>query len=147
MATLVLFCHQMDHTWPKWGLLRRHRARAGNEIILDNQGVVKATPPKRKGVVKDQDYRDIGYHSVTTQTVDGAVDPDTGHRELAEAATYKDYQGHNKSDTLANMGDNLPMETPPPKPHDIVLHIQIMPTLVKSWIMQLRRQKLTTEVH
>ena len=40
------------------------------------------------------------------------------------------------------MGDNLPMELPPPKPHDI-LHIMI----AKSWIMQLRRQKLTAEVH
>ena len=48
---------------------RQSRARwppnAGDEIILDNQGVVKATPIKRKGVVKDQDYRDIGYHNAS----------------------------------------------------------------------------------
>ena len=42
-------------------------ASEGDEIILDNQGVVKATPVKRKGVVKDQDYRDIGYHNASTK--------------------------------------------------------------------------------
>ena len=41
-------------------------ARPGDEIVLDNQGVVKATPVPRRGVVKDQDYRDSGYRNVTT---------------------------------------------------------------------------------
>ena len=31
-------------------------ASSGEDIILDNQSVVKAKPIKRKGVVKDQDY-------------------------------------------------------------------------------------------
>ena len=38
-------------------------ARVGNEVILVRQGVVKATVTKRWGVVKDQDYRDIGYRN------------------------------------------------------------------------------------
>ena len=42
-------------------------AQPGDEIILDNQGVVKATPIPRRGVVKDQDYRDRCYHNVTTK--------------------------------------------------------------------------------
>ena len=42
-------------------------AQEGDEVILDNQGVVKATPTKRRGVVKDQDYRDISYHNASTK--------------------------------------------------------------------------------
>ena len=42
-------------------------AKEGDKIILDNQGVVKATRTKRNGVVKDLDYRDMGHHSVTTK--------------------------------------------------------------------------------
>ena len=45
------------------------------------------------------------------------------------------------------MGDNLDMDTPPPKPHDFVLQEQIMPTQAKTWILQLRRLKLMAEVH
>ena len=36
-----------------------HLAQPEDEIILDNQGMVKATRIPRKGVVKDQDYH--GY--------------------------------------------------------------------------------------
>ena len=49
-----------------------------------------------------------------------------------------DIHGNSNSHTLANTGDNLPMDLPPPNPHDIVLHGHIMPTPAKSWIMQLR---------
>ena len=48
---------------------------------------------------------------------------------IRTATTYQEYldiQGNNDSDTLANMGDNLPMELPPPKTHDIILHGHIM---------------------
>ena len=109
-------------------------AREGDEIILDNQGVVNATPMKQKGVVKDQDYRDIGYHNASP-----------GHRTLEQATTY--IQGNNHCDVLVNMGDNLPMDSQQPQPHDIVLIRQIMPTPAKAWIMQVRRQKHTAVVH
>ena len=116
--------------------------------MLDNQGVVKATPVPCRGVGKDQDYRDSGYRNVTTKNLTVRWTP--GHPDLRTATTYQDYidiQGTNESDTFANMGDNLPMDTPPPQPHDIVLHGHIMPTPAKSWILQLRRQKQTTDVH
>ena len=123
-------------------------AQPGDEIVLDNQGVIKATLVPRRGVVKDQDYRDQSYHNVTTKNLTVRWTP--GHRDLRNATTYQvhlDIQRNNDSDTLANMGDNLPMDPPPPKPHDIVLHGHIMPTPAKSWIMQLRRQKQTADVH
>ena len=81
--------------------------------MLDNQGAVKATPVPRRGVVKDQYYRDQGYRNVTTQNL--AVRSTLGHRDLSNATTYQDYvdiQGNNDSNTLANMG--LPMDMPPP---------------------------------
>ena len=40
-------------------------AQPGDKIVLDS--VVKATPVPRKGVIKDQDYRERGYHNVTTK--------------------------------------------------------------------------------
>ena len=72
------------------------------------------------------------------------------NRNLHSATTYQDYldlQGNNDSDTLTNMRDNLPMDLPAPKPHNIILHGHIMPTPAKSWIMQLGRQKQTADVH
>ena len=120
----------------------------GDEVILDNQGVVKATPMKRKGVVKDQDYRDIGYHNASTKRLTIQWTP--GHRTLEQATTYSDYKGiqvNNHSDVLANMGDNLPMDSLQTQPHDITVLGQIMPTLAKAWVMQVRRQKHTPEVH
>ena len=57
------------------------------------------------------------------------------HRELTLATAYQDYQDiqrNNESGMLANIGDNLHMDTPTPKLHDIVVHGQIMPTLAKS---------------
>ena len=123
-------------------------AKPGDDIILDNQSVVKATPIKRKGVVKDQDYRDIGYYNTSTKRLTIRWTP--GHRTLEQATTYNDYQdiqGNNHSDVLANMGDNLPMDSQQPQPHDIVIIGQIMPTPAKAWIMQVRRQKQTPEVH
>ena len=123
-------------------------AKPGDDIILDNQSVVKATPIKRKGVVKDQDYRDIGYLNSTSKRLTIRWTP--GHRNLEQATTYKDYQdiqGNNHSDVLANMGDNLPMDSQQPQPHDMVITGRIMPTPAKAWIMQVRRQKQTREVH
>ena len=123
-------------------------ARPGDDVILDNQSVVKATPIKRKGVVKDQDYHDIGYLNTSSKRPTIRWTP--GHRTLEQATTYKDYQdiqGNNHSDVLANMGDNLPMDSQQPQPHDIVITGQIMPTPAKAWIMQVRRQKQTPEVH
>ena len=123
-------------------------ASEGDEIVLDNQGVVKATPIKRNGVVKDQDYRDIGYHNAFTKRLTIRWTP--GHRTPEQATTYSDYkdiQGNNHSDVLANMGDNLPMDSQQPQPHDIVIIGQIMPTPTKAWIMQVRGQKHTPEVH
>ena len=114
-------------------------AQPGDEIVLDNQGVMKATPVPCKAVVKDQDYRDQSYHNVTTKNLTVQWTP--GHRDLHNATTYQDYvdiHGNNDSHTLANMGDNLPMDLPPLRPHNIVLHGHIMPTPAKSWIMQLR---------
>ena len=122
-------------------------AQPGDEIVHDNQGVVKATPVHR-GVVKDQDYHDSGYRNVTTKNLTVRWTP--GHRDMRNATTYQDYMdtpGNNESDALANMGDNLPMDALPPQPHDTVLHSHMMPTAAKSWIMQLRRQKQTTYVH
>ena len=123
-------------------------ASEGDEIVLDNQGVVKATFVKRKGVVKDQDYRDIGYHNASTKRLTIRWTP--GHRTLEQATTYSDYkdiQGNNHSDVLANMGDNLPMDSQQPPPHDILIIGQIMPTSAKAWIMQVRGKKHTPEVH
>ena len=79
-------------------------AREREEIIHDNQGVVKTTPLKQKGVVKDQDYRGIGYHNAPTKRVTIWWTP--GHRTLEQATTYSDYkdtQGNNYPDVLANM--------------------------------------------
>ena len=98
-------------------------AQPGDEIVLDNHGVVKATPVPRKGVVKHQDYRDPGYRNVTTKNLTVRWTP--GHHDLNNATTYQGYvdiQGKNDSDIPANMGDNLPMDMPPPQPQDIVLH-------------------------
>ena len=80
-------------------------------------------------MVKGQDYRDIGYHNASTKQLTIWWTP--GHRTLEQATTYNDYkdiQGNNHSDILANMGDNLPMDSQQPQPHDIVLVGQIMPT-------------------
>ena len=65
-------------------------ASEGDEVILDNQGEVKATPSKRKGVVKDQDYRDIGYHNTSTKQLTIRWAP--GPRTIAQATTYNDYK-------------------------------------------------------
>ena len=122
-------------------------ASEGDEVILDNQGIVKAIPIKRRGVVKDQDYRDIGYHNASTEQFTIRWTP--RHRTQEQASTYNDYkdiQGNNHSDVLANKGDNLPMDSRP-QPHDIVLVGQVMPTPAKAWIMQVRRQKHTADVH
>ena len=103
---------------------------------------------KRKGVVKDQDYRDIGHHNASTKRLTIRWTP--GHRTLEQATTYNDYkdiQGNNHSDVLANMGANLPMDSQQPQPHYIVLVGQIMPTPAKAWIMQVRRQKHTAYAH
>ena len=55
-------------------------ASAGDEIMLDNQGVVKATPMRRKGLVKDQDYRDIYRLSrILNETTHHTVDPRAPH--------------------------------------------------------------------
>ena len=119
-------------------------ASPGDDIILDNQSVVKATPIKRKGVVKDLDYRDIGYHNTSSKRLTIRWTP--GHRTLEQATTYNDYQdihGNHHSDVLANMGDSLPPDSQQPQPHDIVIIGQIMPTPAKVWIMQVRRQKQT----
>ena len=64
-------------------------AQPGDEIVLDNQGVVKATLVPRRGVVKDQDYRDQSYHSATAQNLTVRWTP--GHRDLCNATTYSDY--------------------------------------------------------
>ena len=78
---------------------------------------MKATSVPRRGVVKDQDYRDPCYHNVNTKQLTVCWTP--RHRDLRITATYHDYidiRGNNYLDTLANMGDNLPMDLPPPKP-------------------------------
>ena len=123
-------------------------ASEGDEIVLHNQGVVKGTTIKRKGVVKNQDYRDMGYHNASTKQL--TIRWTLGHCTLEQATTYssyKDIQGNNHSIVLANMGDNLPMDFQQAQPHDIVIIGQIMPTAAKAWIMQVRRQKHTPEVH
>ena len=110
--------------------------------------MAKATPIKRKGFVKDQAHRDIGYHNASTKQLTVRSTP--GHRTLEQATTfhdYKDIEGNNHSHVLANMGDNLPMDSLQPQPHDIVLVVQIMPTPAKAWIMQVRRQKHTVDIH
>ena len=65
-------------------------ASPGDDIILDNQSVVKATPIKQKGAVKDEDYRDIGYHNTSTKQLPIRWTP--GHRTLDQATTYSDYK-------------------------------------------------------
>ena len=118
-----------------------HLARPRAEIILGNQGVVKATSVPRKGVVKDHDHRDpYSYKKVTSKHLTVRWTP--GHRELHQVTTYQDYQdihGNNDLDALANMGNNLPMYIPLPKPYNIVLHGHVMPTPTKSRIMQLHQ--------
>ena len=84
-------------------------AKPGDDIILDNQSVVKATPIKRKGVVNDHDYRYIGYLNSTSKRPTIRWTP--GHRNIEQATTYKDYQDIQDSDVLANIGDNLPMDS------------------------------------
>ena len=80
-------------------------SKEGDEIILDNQRVVKATLTKWKGVVKDQDYQGIGYHQVVSKQLTLRWTP--GHGDLSRATTYKGYkdiQDNNKFDGVANMG-------------------------------------------
>ena len=111
-------------------------ATTGDNIILDNQSVVKARPIKQKVVVKDQDYRDTSYLNTSSKRLTICWTP--GHRTLEQTTTYNDYQdiqGNNHSDVLANMGDNLPMASQQAQPHDIVIIGQIMPTPAKEWIM------------
>ena len=57
--------------------------------MLNNEGLVKATPVPRRGVVKDQDYEDQGYHNVATKNLTVRWTP--GHRDLNNATTYQDY--------------------------------------------------------
>ena len=66
-------------------------AREGDEVILHNQGVVKATLTKRRGVHKDQDYRDIGYHNASTKCLTTRWTP--GHRKLEQATTTRTHKG------------------------------------------------------
>ena len=61
-----------------------HLAPLGDEFILNYQGVVKATPMPRKGMLKDQDYHDTGYNKVTHL----AVRSTPGHREPHQGTTY-----------------------------------------------------------
>ena len=129
-------------------MLASELAKSADDIILHNQSVVKATPINRKGVVKDHDCRDTGHHNASSKRLTIRWTP--GHRTLEQATTYSDYQdiqGNNHSDVLANMGDNLPVDSQQPQPHDIVIIRQIMPTPAKAWMMQVRRQKHTLEVH
>ena len=70
------------------------------------------------------------------------------HRELTQATTYHDckvMQGIGECNMLAKMGDKLPTDTPPAKPHDVVG--QIMPTPAKTGIVQLHKQKHMIGVH
>ena len=136
----------------------------GSHPVEGCSGSGTDVPPTGKRVVKEQDYRDLGYNNTTRKQLTVRWTP--GHRKLSQAMTYQDYldiNGNNTSNELANMGDNLPMEFPRPRPYNTVLHGQIMPTpvkswimqlhgqtmpsLVKSWIMQLHRQKHMAEVH
>ena len=66
-----------------------HLAQPGDEIILDNQRAVKATTVPRKGVVKDQDYRDPSYQNVTSKNLTVRWMP--RHRVLQNTTTYQDY--------------------------------------------------------
>ena len=59
-------------------------------MILNNQGVVKATPVKHKRNVKDQGHRAVGYHNVTTKHVGAWWTPT--HWGLCQANGYKDHQ-------------------------------------------------------
>ena len=54
-------------------------AREGDKIILNNQGVGNAGPMKRKGVVKDQDYRNIVCHNASTKRLTIRSTPGTAH--------------------------------------------------------------------
>ena len=70
----------------------------------------------------------MSYQNVTSKNL--TIRWMLGHRDLHNATTYQDYldiQGNNNSDTLGNMGDNLPVDLPPPKPNHIVLHGHIIP--------------------
>ena len=51
--------------------------RPRDDIILDNQSVVKATPIKRKGVVKDQDYSENRVSQHLLETTDDTMDTGT----------------------------------------------------------------------
>ena len=65
-------------------------------------------------MVKDHDYRDQGYHNVTSKNLTVRWTP--GHRDIQNATTYRGYldiSGNNDCDVLANMGDNLPMDLIP----------------------------------
>ena len=69
-------------------------ARKGDGVILDNQDGIQATPTKRRWVVKDQDYRDIGYHNTSTKCLTVRWTP--GHRKLEQAPplmTRRTYKG------------------------------------------------------
>ena len=68
-----------------------HLAQPGDEIILDNQGVVKATPVPQKGIIKDQDYHDPSYANVTSKCPTVRWTP--GHRELHQTTPYRNYHG------------------------------------------------------
>ena len=99
-------------------------------------------------MVKDQAYRDPSYENVATKNL--TLRWTRGHRKLQNTTTYQDdldIYGNNASDTLVNMGGSLPMDLPPPKPHNIVLHGHTMPSPAKSLIMQLRRQKPMADIH
>ena len=116
----------MTSLLPKWGGGRgvwtegAPHDQEGDKIILDNQGVVKATPAPWKGTVKDQEYEDIGYNSATMKHL--TVRWTHGHRELQQASKNQDYRdtvGNDHPDCLANPRYNLPANDPPPQPHDI----------------------------
>ena len=55
-------------------------AQGVQEIILNNHGVVKARPTQRKGTIKDQDYRDVGYRNMISKHL--SMRWTLGHQEL-----------------------------------------------------------------
>ena len=62
-----------------------HLAQPVDKIVLDNQGVVKATPVPRRGVIKDQDYLYQSYRNVITKNLTVRWTP--GHRDATQPHT------------------------------------------------------------
>ena len=111
-------------------------ARAGDEVVLDNQAAADCATAARYHEVCDMDVREPLAQELHSKSLMPRWVP--GHREERQARTpqkVQDTRGNNLSHSLASMGSELPL-TPytPDAPHGIGVGGTEAPVPAKKWI-------------